>query len=188
VNQAADAGPQSSFEIRPATPADADSIAAIYNQYVGAGPYTMETTRWTGDRVIGMLAGAVPNEMTLIIADESDVNGWGQLKAWNAREGYRICCEISLYLDRDRIGRGAGGLLMDRLIGEAERLEYRHIVSRIVSTNHRSIAFHRRHGFDMVGIQNRVGIIAGEIVDVAIMQKLIPSRDEPSSTVGRNSH
>ena len=41
-----------------------------------------------------------------------------------------------------------------------------------LADNQRSIAFHRRYGYELVGIQKEIGHMEGKWTDVAILQRL----------------
>ncbi|MEM6778407.1 MAG: N-acetyltransferase family protein [Planctomycetota bacterium] len=165
-------------QIRHAQTSDAASIASIYNQYVGEGPYTMDQTPWTESLVTQRIHDSDPRQVCGVVTCGEEVAGWGALRRFSDREGYWICCEISLYFDRRRTGQGMGHDLMEWLIDQAEHHGYQHIVSRIVSTNESSLRFHYRHGFELVGVQRDVGLIAGKLTDVTILQRLLRRRDE----------
>ena len=83
---------------------------------------------------------------------------------------------MSLYLDPKDCGQGLGGPLMDALIRHSQDAGVHHIVAKNIASNTRSRHFHEAHGFELVGIQKEVGIIAEEWQDVAIYQLILPEK------------
>lgn len=168
--------PAKRYDVRAATILDAPAIAEIHNQYVAAGPYTMEESRWTAVGVKTMLSHASDREAMLVCVDsaalnqQNDVVGWAKIKHYSDRAGYRVACESSVYVDRRVRGCGVGDLLLCDLLHVAKRLNYRHVTARIIVGNRPSIRLHLKHGFTAVGVQNGIGVIDGQPADVLLMQ------------------
>ena len=118
-------------------------------------------------------------ESLLVITSKQQIAGWGIVKKYSPRRGYRVCCETSLYLDRAYTEKGLGSALLEALFDRRRAHGYRHVVAKINAVNTASIEFHRRHGFELVGIQNEIGFKDGRWWDVAIMQKLFPDVPAP---------
>ncbi|MEM6688427.1 MAG: GNAT family N-acetyltransferase [Planctomycetota bacterium] len=160
-----------SLRVRPATLLQCCDISNIHNQYVGSGPYTMEDVRWTPAEVKRQLDGLSDREGVLVCQDElSRTLGWGKIKRYSDRAGYRIACEISVYVDRGERRRGVGDHLLPEVLQLAHRMGYRHSVAKVITKNLASIRFHLKHGYEIVGVQKGIGVIAGEIEDVTILQ------------------
>lgn len=158
-------------EIRPATPADTSRIADIYNQCVGK--QTLDTTLRSAGFFQETLASLDDRESLLVIEREGVVAGYGILRKYSWKEGYRFAGETSVFMDEKERGRGLGNELKKALIDEARRLQYRHLVARIMAVNTVSIHYNTRLGYEMVGIQKNIGFTGGEWVDVAVMQLLL---------------
>jgi L-amino acid N-acyltransferase YncA len=167
------------FSIRDATHDDAEAISSIYNAWIDEGHVTMDLDHWSPDSVRQRLDQLDARESLLVIANDRRVVGWGIVKKYSPRRGYRVCCETSLYLDEDYLGKGLGSRLLEALFACCRRHGYRHAVAKINAVNKASIEFHRRHGFELVGIQNEIGYKQGGWWDVAIMQRLFPEVAAP---------
>ena len=50
-------------------------------------------------------------ETILIAEGDNRILGWGMIKRYSDRLGYRVCCEISIYPSLSETGKGYGGLL-----------------------------------------------------------------------------
>ena len=71
----------------------------------------------------------------------------GTTEAWNNR--YRI--SNICVLRREKRRRGIGTLLMDAILGEAEKSGARMVVLETQSCNERAISFYRKNGFSLIG-------------------------------------
>lgn len=117
------------------------------------------------------LAGLGEREALLVLVDP-EVVGWGIVKQYSDRLGYRVAGETSIYLDRSLRGRGYGTRLQQALIEQCRVFGYHHVVARIWASNENSISFHRKFGYELVGVQKEVGFLGGQWRDVAILQRL----------------
>ncbi len=151
----------------------AQAIADIHNQYQ-IGEYSMDQTLWTRESVEAWIRQLSDRESILVAVNStaSQPVGWGVVKSYSDRAGYRVACETSIYVGRQHAGQGIGSVLMKQLMTECQRLDYHHVVAKILADNQPSIDFHLRYGFQLVGIQNEIGQLNGQWKDVAIFQKI----------------
>jgi L-amino acid N-acyltransferase YncA len=177
--------------IRPAAAADAQRIADIYNQGIAERGATFETAPRTVTDMARRLERPEPAERpapppppgppapaarypTLVVEHEGVVAGWAAIAEYRPRRCYDGIGEFSIYLDRGARGRGLGRLLLQALIGEAARLGYWKLVSRIFPFNTASLALCRSCGFRVVGTYEKHGRLDGKWLDVVIVERLIP--------------
>jgi phosphinothricin acetyltransferase len=171
-------------EVRRARNTDAAGIAAVYTESILARDSTMDTEPFSDADVLTLLTGLGPREALFVLEADARIAGWGIVKKYSDRPGYRIACETSVYLFRSVLRRGWGRRIQHALFRFAEASGYHHVVAKIWAGNRASIAFHEACGFEMVGIQKEVGLVDGTFRDVAIMQKLLPSHAEAELTNG----
>jgi len=165
--------------VRKATPEDARAIAHIYTESIVARDSTMDTEPWSRETALGLLDGLSDRETVLVLEANGSVAGWGIVKKYSDRPGYRVACESSLYVSRNSFGRGFGTAIQQELHRSARRLGYHHIVAKIWADNERSIGMHRKLGFRMVGIQNEIGLVDGVRRDIALMQHILADDESP---------
>lgn len=163
--------------IRQAGPDDAGAIAEIYTESIQARDSTMDTEPWSRDAARDLLRRLTGRETVVVLETDGQVVGWGIIKKYSNRPGYRVACETSLYVRRDRSGRGHGTAIQHELHRHARRLGYHHIVAKIWADNERSIGMHRKLGFTMVGIQQEIGLVDGMRRDIALMQRILRDDD-----------
>lgn len=159
--------------IRPAVSADAESIAAIYNQGIAERSATFEVVarrvediaRWLGD------AGRYP---LLVAVEAGGVIGWAGMSSYRSRDCYAGIGEFSVYLAAGARGRGVGRQLLLGLIDAARERGYWKLLSRIFTFNTASRALCRSVGFREVGTYHKHGQLEGRWLDVVIVERLIP--------------
>ncbi len=130
---------------------------------------------WSADRMADALGRLAPPLGCLVIAGAAVV-GWGQLKPYSDRPGYRFAAEVSIFLRRDQRGRGHGRRLLEALLERADAGGLHHLVAKIQHHNRGSLALFERAGFEVVGVQREIGLQGGRWIDVAILQRIAPAR------------
>ncbi len=166
-----------SLSIREATAVDAPTLAAIYNASIAAGDSTMDEEEKSATDFRRQMARFGEREALLVMEQEGKVIGWGIIKRYSDRAGYRFACETSIYFRRDLTGKGYGSQLQAALMERCRHLGYHHVLARIMAVNRGSIRFHERFGYEVVGVQREIGFKQGRWHDVVIMQCLLGQRD-----------
>jgi L-amino acid N-acyltransferase YncA len=157
--------------IRPAEPADADAIAAIYNEGIADRIATFETAPRRPEDVVGWTGEGAP---PLVVAEETGaVLGWARAGEYSDRCVYAGVGEYAVYVARSARGRGVGRALLEALAAEAERRGYYKLLSRIFPENAASLALARASGFREVGVHRRHGKLEGEWKDTVVVERLI---------------
>ena len=167
-------GPQPiRFQVRPAEPRDAESIASIYNAYVDVGGATFDATHWSTEFTMKQIEAPQPDAW-FVATDNQDesVHGWSSVHRFSNRHGFRFSLESAIYIRPESRGIGIADALQQCLDQHCITTGIHHLVAKIIADNGRSIAFHQRHGFQTVGIQREVGNMVGDWIDLAIMQKI----------------
>ncbi|MEO1712769.1 MAG: GNAT family N-acetyltransferase, partial [Bacteroidota bacterium] len=96
------------MEIRTAKEGDYDRIAEIYNVYIAEGGSTMEETPKTGQDIGAWTQKFHSREKLYVLLEENGVIGWGIIKRYSDREGYRFAAETAVYLNPNHLGKGYG--------------------------------------------------------------------------------
>ena len=153
--------------IRKAQNKDCHRIAEIYNYYLGKS--TMDLERKDGEYYKNILLNQDPIE-ELWVVDQKGIIGWGIIKKYSDRLGYRFTGETSVYIDQEFLGRSVGGQLKRHLMKRCEDLGYHHLIARIFSENDVSINYNIKLGYTIVGVQKEAGFVNGQWKDVTILQ------------------
>lgn len=159
--------------IRPATPADAEATAAIYNAEVVGSDVTFDLVPRTLDEQRAWL-DARSGALEVVVAEiDGEVAGFASLSAYKERAAYRSTVEDSIYIAEAFRGRGVGKALLEEVVGVAGARGFHTVIARIVGGHDASIRLHRSVGFEHVGVEREVGRKFGRWLDVVVMQKLL---------------
>jgi L-amino acid N-acyltransferase YncA len=159
------------IELRPAVPADAPALAAIYNEGIAEREATFETRARSAAEVVEWIAEGRP---FLVATDgKGAIAGFARVSAYSDRPVYAGVGEHGVYVARAARGRGAGLALLLGLCDAAERAGYYKLTSRVFASNAASRALHRAAGFEEVGVQRRHGRLDGEWRDCVLVERLL---------------
>lgn len=168
------------LHIRPATSADCDAIARIYNQGIIDRIATLETEERTGAERAGWLAERGERFPVLVAEREGQIIGWGSLNPFSPRVAYRHVADLSIYVARDGRGAGVGTRMLAALIELARHYEFHKIVLAAFPWNERGMRLYQRSGFREVGVYREQGMLDGQWVDTIIMELLLDDPQTPN--------
>ncbi len=156
--------------VRPATLADADSIARIYNEGIEDRVATFETRLRSADDVRAWFDGVHP---IVVAEDEGRIVAFAATSTYRPRDCYAGIAEASVYVLREYRRRGAGRLALEALILAAREAGFWKMLSRIFPENAASRGLVRQLGFREVGVYEKHGQLDGQWRDVVIVERLI---------------
>ncbi|MEL7085839.1 MAG: N-acetyltransferase family protein [Cyanobacteria bacterium J06597_1] len=162
-----------SLAIRHCQPSDYQAIADIYNESISAGRSTMDVHP-VGPEKFQTIHENLGDREVLFVAETERAIGWGAVRKYSDRYGYRVCCETSIYLTLSETGKGYGSQLQKELLKAVEEFSYHHVLVRIMAVNQESIRFHEKFGFEQVGTLREIGYFSDRWHDVTIMQLVLP--------------
>jgi len=164
------------YRIRPATEADATAICQIYNQGIEDRLATLETELRTADERRQWLKGRGSRHPVIVAEAGPDAPApiaWASLNVFNARDAYRFVADISVYVERQWRGKGAGRVLLTRLIELGREHGYHKLVLSAFPFNPGGMALYDKLGFRTVGTYKEQGQLDGAWVDTIIMERLL---------------
>ncbi|HJG88988.1 GNAT family N-acetyltransferase [Barnesiella viscericola] len=159
--------------IREVTQHDAAAIAAIYNDYILHSTISFETEPLTVEAMRDRIAHIAADYPYFVAEEEGVVTGYCYAHPWKERAAYGHTLETTVYLSPQSQSRGLGKQLMQRLIGECRRRDYRALIACITGNNEISRAFHARLGFIQVSLFKEVGYKFGQWLDVVDYELLL---------------
>jgi len=92
---------------------------------------------------------------------------------FNGRDAYRFVADISVYVERQWRGKGAGRVLLTRLIELGREHGYHKLVLSAFPFNPGGMALYDKLGFRTVGVYKEQGQLDGAWVDTIIMERLL---------------
>jgi L-amino acid N-acyltransferase YncA len=134
---------------------------------------TLETEQRTPAERAAWLAAKSPRHPVIVAEDDGHIIGWGSLNQFNPRDAYRHVVDFSIYVERAYRGRGAGKVLLTRLIELAREHGYHKMVLSAFPSNSGGMALYERMGFRTVGVYKEQGMLDGRWVDTIVMEKLL---------------
>jgi L-amino acid N-acyltransferase YncA len=172
--------------IRPATTDDAAACARIYAPYVTDTLVSFETEPPSAEEMARRIEASLAEHTWLVLESEGEtgpeVIGYAYATQHRTRAAYRWACDVSIYLDQERRGKGAGKALYAALLPILKERGYRRALAGIALPNDASIGIHRSFGFTDVGTYRNIGWKFDSWHDVAWMQlDLDPDNEEAPS-------
>jgi L-amino acid N-acyltransferase YncA len=161
--------------IRVWTAADAVACAAIYAPYVERTTVSFEIEPPQASelerRFQGLMAAGYP---VLVAEHDARVVGYAYAGMFRARPAYRHTVEHSVYVDPNVQRGGVGRALLVALIESCRQRGFRRMVGVISDpANSRSLDFHRRQGFALVGTLHGIGHKFGRDLDVVMVERAL---------------
>jgi phosphinothricin acetyltransferase len=92
-----------------------------------------------------------------VITDENNrIYGWVALSMVSSRCVYRGVAEVSVYIAKAAHGKGLGSQLLQKVTLESEKQGIWTLQAGIFEMNTASIALHKKCGFRLVGVRERI--------------------------------
>jgi L-amino acid N-acyltransferase YncA len=154
-------------QVRELRSDDWPAVRAIYEQGIAGGNATFETEAptwedWDRSHLEGH---------RLVALQDGEVVGWAALAPVSGRCVYAGVTEDSVYVADSAQGRGVGRVLLEELVERSEHDGIWTIEAGIFPENEASIELHRRCGFRVVGVHERLGKHNGVWRDVLLMER-----------------
>jgi phosphinothricin acetyltransferase len=156
--------------IRTATPADAESVAAIYDWYVENTVVTFEVDPVPVAEMARRIEAVLAAHEWLVLERGSELLGFAYASRFRERAAYSHATESTIYLRHGLEGQRLGGPLYAELVRRTFARGYRHVVGAIALPNEPSVRLHERLGFRKAGLLVRIGYKLGRWVDVGNWQ------------------
>ena len=157
-------------QIRPATPADAAAVAAIYNPYVRDTVITFEQEPVSDAQMAERIRDYTALYPWLVSEADGKVVAYAYATRWRTRAAYDHTLESTVYVDRGATGRGIAGPLYRALLQALRARDIHAVVGCIALPNDASVKLHERCGFVKVAHFPEVGRKFGRWVDVGFWQ------------------
>lgn len=162
--------------IRPAHPADARAVCAIYDYHVAHGTASFDSEGPSEAEWAAKIGDIVAHGWPFIVAERGDqVLGYAYATQFRLRAAYARTCENSIYIADAARGMGVGTALLGNLIVAAREYGFEQMIAVIGGGEPASVALHGKLGFVHAGRMRNVGFKFGRKLDTVYMQcPLIP--------------
>ena len=160
--------------VRPATAADAEAIARIYNYYVANTVITFEEEAVSAPDMAARIAEAQSLSLPWLVAEiEGAIAGFAYARRWRPRSAYKYSAETTIYLERGYEGRRIGTKLYSALLPPLRERGIHVAIGGVALPNDASVALHEKLGFERVATFRQVGFKHDRWVDVAYWQLVL---------------
>ncbi len=159
------------MEIRKVELDDVLEINNIRNYYINNTDYIFRREQRKYDEEAKFFKEVLEKDYPCLVYEEDNqILGFAYLSPFRVLDGYDRTMELSIFLKPNIQRNGIGSSILKE-IENLSKDKYHCLVSVITRTNERSISFHKKNGFEIVGQMKEVGFINKKYIDIVIMQK-----------------
>lgn len=157
--------------IRTAGLTDLTSVLSILNEVILNTTASYDYEPKSYEELSDWYQQKVKENVPLIVAEhEGKVLGFGTYGPFRSKVGYQFTVEHSIYVKPAYHGKGIGSQLLIELIELARKNGLKNMIAGIDASNNGSIAFHEKHGFELIGQFNDVGFKFEKWLSLVFMQ------------------
>jgi len=153
--------------VRALLKTDWNSVSKIYADGITTGIATFETEipdwkTWNKKYI---------DSCRIVAIENKNVVGFALLSLVSQRDVYRGVAEVTLYVDKESQGKGVGKTLLNELIKQSEINDFWTLQAGIFSENIASIELHKKCGFRIVGVKEKIGQLNGKWYDNHFLER-----------------
>lgn len=157
--------------IRRANENDIDHVIKIITNYLGNA--TLALNPPTYGEVWARISNSDPRTGIWVMELEGNVIGYGEIKKFSPKEGYRYTGETSVFLLPFFQNRGLGTKLKEFIVEKSRALGYHSLIAKIFAKNQVSIHYNKNMGYRIVGYLQEAGKVNGSWIEICIMQLIL---------------
>ena len=166
--------------IRVATQQDAAGMLEIYAPFILNSGITQETEVPSVEEFQKRVLSNLEERPWLVCEVDGQVAGYAYAGKHRDRKGYQWCIEPSVYLSEKYFGVGIADALYTPLFDILKLQGYVNAYAVITLPNDRSIAFHKKFGFEYLTTYKKIGYKLGQWHDVGWLQyEVNPHKKDP---------
>ena len=155
------------FKIEKMKHEDWEQVSKIYMEGIETGNATFETDVPSWESWISKHLPCC----NIVARRGNKILGWAAVSPTSSREVYSGVTEVSIYVNKECKRKGVGLALLKELIELSENNGIWTLQAGIFSENEASINLHKKCGFRIVGIREKIGKMDGIWRDVILMER-----------------
>lgn len=146
---------------------DFPAVKDIYQQGINTGNATFQQTakswkEWDNSML---------DNCRLVATENNQILGWAGLSSVSSREVYSGVAEVSVYIAEHAQRKGLGQELLSQLILESENNNIWMLQAGVFPENVGSITLHKKNGFRLLGVRDKLGRMNGVWRSVVLMER-----------------
>ena len=170
--------------IRVATKEDAAGMLDIYAPFILSSGITQETDVPSVEDFQQRIISNLQERPWLVCEINNEIAGYAYAGKHRDRKGYQWCTEPSVYISEKYYGFGIANALYTALFDILKIQGYVNAYAVITLPNERSIAFHKKFGFEYLTTYKKIGYKLGQWHDVGWMQyEVNPHKENPGDPI-----
>jgi L-amino acid N-acyltransferase YncA len=170
--------------IRVATKNDAAGMLEIYAPFILNSGITQETEVPSAEEFQQRIISNLEERPWLVCEIDNEIAGYAYAGKHRDRKGYQWCTEPSVYISEKYVGFGIANALYTALFDILKIQGYVNAYAVITLPNDRSIAFHKKFGFEYLTTYEKIGYKLGQWHDVGWMQYEVNAhKEDPADPV-----
>jgi len=178
------------FQIRTATPKDAEAVLAVYAPYIQNTAITFEYNVPPIEEFERRISETLEHYPYLVAEHDGEIWGYAYASQFHPRAACRWDVEVSVYIRQDKKKLGIGRSLYETLEQILKQQNYLNINASIAYTEDEdpyltkdSVRFHEHMGFQWVGEFHKCGYKFGRWYSLIWMEKHIGEHSEKPNPV-----
>ena len=170
--------------IRVAITDDAAGMLEIYAPFILNSGITQETEVPSVEDFQIRVISNLEERPWLVCEINNEIAGYAYAGKHRDRKGYQWCTEPSVYISDKYYGLGIANALYTALFDILKIQGYVNAYAVITLPNDRSIAFHKKFGFEYLTTYKKIGYKLGQWHDVGWMQyEVNPHKENPGDPI-----
>lgn len=141
------------LNIRPFAKEDFEAVQNIYAEGIATGIATFETETPT----FKLWNEKFIDKPRLVAELDGEIVGFAVLSQVSKRKVYKGVAEVTIYIAENKRVKGIGKQLLQTLVEKSEKVGFWTLQAGIFSVNKPSIELHKKCGFRVVGIREKIG-------------------------------
>lgn len=169
-------------KIRLATKKDAKEILDIYAPYILNTAISFEQVVPIVEEFEKRITDTIDLFPYLVYEEDGVILGYAYAGKHGVRHAYLYSVNVSVYVSENHQGKGIGRILYDKLFEILTQQGYYTAFSAITAENEKSIAMHKKYGFEQVGYFKNAGYKFDRWLNLVWLQKEL---NDYSGEIGR---
>ena len=158
------------MEIRFVRATDYQQLLNIYQPYVLKTPISFETTVPSIEEFSQRIENIQKKYPYFVAVKNNQVIGYAYASSYRSRAAFDSSVELSIYVDQNHHHGGIGKQLYQILLDSLKDLGFVMAYACITYPNEKSVAFHQKFGFDLIGHFHKSGFKFNQFHDTLFME------------------